>query len=65
MICNGVGSMMSCNFTASDVFWGQLGGALEAIDSGTTTVVDFSHVLYSPDHGTSIRCYKFYLLANM
>jgi hypothetical protein len=45
------GSMMSYSFVPNDVFWGQLGGAVEAIDSGTTTVVDFSHVLYSPDHG--------------
>jgi len=45
---------MSHNFRPSDVFWGQLGGAMEAIDSGTTTVVDYSHVLYSPEHGMNL-----------
>lgn len=31
-------------YTAADLFWGQLAGALEAIDAGTTTVVDHSHL---------------------
>jgi hypothetical protein len=43
------------NFTSSlhspaDFFWGQLGGCLECLDVGTTTVVDHAHLNYSPDH---------------
>lgn len=43
------------NFTSScyhpdDVFWGQLGGALEAIEGGITTLVDHAHINYSPEH---------------
>jgi cytosine/adenosine deaminase-related metal-dependent hydrolase len=34
------GMMQGSNFSASDVFWGQLGGCMEVIDAGTTTVVD-------------------------
>ena len=43
------------NFTSSmhspeDTFWGQLAGCMEMIDCGTTSVVDFSHINYSPEH---------------
>lgn len=31
-------------YTTADLFWGQLAGALEALDAGTTTVVDHSHL---------------------
>ena len=41
---------MGSQFTPDDIFWGQLGGALESIDAGTTTVVDHSHANYSPKH---------------
>ena len=34
----------------ADIFWGQLGGALECLDAGTTTVVDHAHLNYSPEH---------------
>jgi cytosine/adenosine deaminase-related metal-dependent hydrolase len=51
------------NYTASlysleDTFWGQLSGAMEAIDAGTTTVVDHSSVNLSPEyckHPSSLR----------
>jgi hypothetical protein len=43
--------MQSFNYTPEDVFWGQLGGCLEAIDAGTTFVVDHAHMTYSPEHG--------------
>ena len=33
------------------MFWGQLGGCLEAIDSGTTCVVDNAHMSTGPEHG--------------
>ncbi|TDZ48408.1 5'-deoxyadenosine deaminase [Colletotrichum trifolii] len=36
-------------YTAEDAFWGELGGALEAIDGGTTTVVDHSSLNMGPD----------------
>jgi hypothetical protein len=43
------------NFTSSlhnpaDLFWGQLGGCLECLSTGTTTVVDHAHLNYSPEH---------------
>ncbi|KIW10377.1 hypothetical protein PV08_11339 [Exophiala spinifera] len=44
------GNMQSFNFDADDMFWGQLGGCLESIDAGTTTVVDFAHLTYSANH---------------
>lgn len=33
-----------------DLFWGQLAGAMESVDSGTTTVVDHSHLNLGPDY---------------
>lgn len=39
-------------FSAEDTFWGQLGGCLEMIDCGTTTVADYAHINMSPDHST-------------
>lgn len=35
-------------YTVPDLFWGQLAGALEALDGGTTTVVDHAHLNLSP-----------------
>ncbi|MFC4911155.1 amidohydrolase family protein [Actinomadura gamaensis] len=37
-------------FRPEDVHAGVLGSALEALDSGVTTVVDWSHVLATPEH---------------
>jgi 5-methylthioadenosine/S-adenosylhomocysteine deaminase len=37
-------------FRPEDVYAGNLLGALEAIDAGVTTTVDWSHGLQSPDH---------------
>lgn len=42
------GNFAASLYTLSDAFWGQLGGALEALDSGTTTVVDHSSLNLSP-----------------
>lgn len=42
--------MQHANYAPEDVFWGQLGGCLEALDAGTTTVVDHAHVIVSPAH---------------
>ncbi|SPO01868.1 related to cytosine deaminase and related metal-dependent hydrolases [Cephalotrichum gorgonifer] len=44
------GHYASSLFTLSDLFWGELGGALEALDAGTTTVVDHSNVNHTPDY---------------
>ncbi|KAJ6164803.1 hypothetical protein N7470_003475 [Penicillium chermesinum] len=44
------GNAQHANYTAEDIFWGQLGGCLEALDAGTTTVVDHAHMSESPAH---------------
>ncbi|KAL2419258.1 hypothetical protein ABEF95_001783 [Exophiala dermatitidis] len=44
------GNWQPFNYTATDVFWGEMGGLLEAVDGGTTCVVDHAHMAYSPDH---------------
>lgn len=38
-------------FTPEDVFWGSLAGCMEAIDAGTTSVLDFAHMNWTPEHG--------------
>ncbi|WP_433857406.1 amidohydrolase family protein [Streptomyces kronopolitis] len=40
-------------FTPADVHTGNLLGALECLDAGITTVQDFSHVQYSPEHSAA------------
>ncbi|KAF7364155.1 Metallo-dependent hydrolase [Mycena sanguinolenta] len=40
-------------FTPEDIFWGELGGCLESIDSGTTMVVDHANMNYSAEHSSS------------
>ncbi|OCK85867.1 Metallo-dependent hydrolase [Lepidopterella palustris CBS 459.81] len=42
------GNLQSSNFTPPDFFYGQLGGCLEALAAGTTTVIDHAHLNYSP-----------------
>ncbi|KAK2607997.1 hypothetical protein N8I77_006635 [Diaporthe amygdali] len=37
-------------YTPQDLFWGQLAGAMESVDAGTTTVVDHSHLNLGPDY---------------
>ena len=44
------GNLQYYNYTPEDVFWGELGGLLESIDGGTTTIVDHAHMSRSPDH---------------
>jgi len=46
-----VANLQSFNFTPDDIFWGQLAGCLEALDAGTTCVVDNAHGASSPEHG--------------
>lgn len=44
------GNMVSRSYKPEDVFWGQLGGCLEALEAGTTTIVDHAHISYTPEH---------------
>ncbi|KAH7024639.1 amidohydrolase [Microdochium trichocladiopsis] len=44
------GNNVSVRYSNRDLFYGQLSGSLEAIDGGTTTVVDHAHCNASPDH---------------
>lgn len=47
---NALRMAISPNYTADDVYVGNLVGALEAVDAGVTTVLDFSHCNNSPGH---------------
>ncbi|KAJ7706690.1 hypothetical protein B0H17DRAFT_1156326 [Mycena rosella] len=47
------GNIVFSLFKPEDVFWGQLGGCMEAIDGGTTMVVDHAHINHSADHSES------------
>lgn len=49
--CYTIGFWQSHVYTPKDMFWGQLGGALEAINAGTTFVLDHAHGNQSNDHG--------------
>ncbi|RMZ83509.1 hypothetical protein DV737_g1547, partial [Chaetothyriales sp. CBS 132003] len=43
------GNLQSYNYQPDDIFWGQLSGSLEAIDAGTTFVLDHMHGAYTRD----------------
>jgi cytosine/adenosine deaminase-related metal-dependent hydrolase len=45
------GNLVAALYSPEDLFWGQLSGALESIDVGTTTVVDHSSCNRTPEHG--------------
>ncbi|KAJ7167377.1 hypothetical protein C8R43DRAFT_1161030 [Mycena crocata] len=47
------GNFTSSLFNPQDIFWGELGGCMEAIDAGTTMVVDHAHMNYSAEHSSS------------
>ena len=44
---------ISPNYTPDDVYIGNRLGALEALNAGVTTLLDFSHCNNSPDHSTA------------
>ncbi|KAL9620213.1 MAG: hypothetical protein Q9160_005222 [Pyrenula sp. 1 TL-2023] len=44
------GSLTGATFSPRDVFWGQLAGCLQAIDGGTTALLDHSNISYSSRH---------------
>jgi cytosine/adenosine deaminase-related metal-dependent hydrolase len=46
----GVRLQISAAYGPADIYAGNYVGALEALDSGVTTLLDFSHCLNSPDH---------------
>ena len=46
----GIRLQISTAYGAEDVYAGNYVGALEALDSGVTTLLDFSHCLNTPDH---------------
>ena len=41
--------LQSFHYRPDDIFWGQLAGSLEAIDAGTTFVLDHMHGSYTPE----------------
>ncbi|KAK0642803.1 5-methylthioadenosine/S-adenosylhomocysteine deaminase [Lasiodiplodia hormozganensis] len=43
------GNLQSSHYTLSDFYWGQLGGCLELLNAGTTTVLDHAHLNTSPE----------------
>ncbi|KIX01558.1 uncharacterized protein Z518_09284 [Rhinocladiella mackenziei CBS 650.93] len=47
------GNMMSYAYTSEDAYWGQLSGCLEALNAGTTLVLDHAHLAYTPEHANS------------
>jgi cytosine/adenosine deaminase-related metal-dependent hydrolase len=46
----GMRSTLSPRYTADDVYVGNYAGALEALDAGVTTILDFSHCNNTPEH---------------
>lgn len=49
----GVRLTLSPSYTADDVYLGNHLGALEALDAGVTTLLDFSHCNNTPDHANA------------
>lgn len=48
------GYMQRFSYEPEDTFWGQLSGALEALDSGTTFVLDHSQGAYTAEHAQKV-----------
>ena len=48
---NGMRLTISPAYSAQDVYLGNHLGAVDAINSGVTTILDFSHCVNSPEHG--------------
>lgn len=44
------GNMQSFHHSPEDIFWGELGGCVELLQAGVTTVLDHAHLNYSPEH---------------
>ena len=41
---------LSLHISPDEVYWGNLSGAMEAIDAGTTTILDHAHLNWTPQH---------------
>src|SRR5438067_1476218 len=46
----GLRGLLGPHFRPEDVYVGNLLGRLEALDSGITTLLDWSHIMNSPEH---------------
>jgi 5-methylthioadenosine/S-adenosylhomocysteine deaminase len=46
----GIRSTLTPRYTPDDLYAGNLAGALEGLDAGVTTLVDFSHCNVTPEH---------------
>lgn len=46
----GIRAMFGPRYEPDDVYIGNLLGAVEALDAGVTTLVDWSHIMNSPEH---------------
>lgn len=69
---NGVRLLASPAYTPEDVRLGNHAGAIEALDAGVTTILDFSHCMNTPDHSDAaidglcasgvraVHCYGFF-----
>ena len=44
------GNLIGALYSPDDAFWGELSGAMEAIDAGTTCVVDHSSLNIGPEY---------------
>lgn len=57
------GNFVAALYSTKDLFSGQLAGALESIDAGTTTVVDHSSCNLTPEHRkqscTPLPCHSY------
>lgn len=48
------GALQCYNFTPQDMYWGELAGALEALDAGTTFVLDHAHGCRTAEHAQRV-----------
>ncbi len=51
------GNFVGSLYSPDDAFWGELVGAMEALDAGTTTVVDHTSLNLTPEHRKSPTCW--------
>lgn len=45
---------VTANYTAQDAYVANLVGALEAVDAGVTTFIDYSHCIHTPEHADAL-----------
>ncbi len=55
----GIRSVYSSFYQPEDVYLGCYAGFLEALNAGTTTIVDHCHIMHSPDHSdAAVKAFK-------